>query len=305
MLQLLRMVFDQTNFQLSRECNFLKHVSLCWYFSSGANVNGKPFCFNCGTKQDDPRPHCCYGNTCTRKNPQHKREYQHTGPPQALPQRAAAAAGPAAASQLPHCKYGNTCTRTNPQHKLKYQHSGPPAAKASKHSGPTKILYHQTDAASAQLIMSSQHFKCGTGGLCGPGIYFAETAAETQGKAHKHGVILRARVALGRELTLGAQGNAQLTGAILQAQGYDSVKCLRPGGTEYVVYDSSRVTSIKIDHSQGVSRHVGRGQMLPAFAPQPVAFMPQQHVAFLPPELMFAGFHSPIAGPFGMGFGMG
>jgi len=108
-------------------------------------------------------------------------------------------------------------------------------------------LYHQTDAATAKIILTTQEMKPGAGGLAGPGMYFATSKQLTSHKAHKHGVILEATVNLGRILTLGSSGDSSMTLQKLKSQNTDSVCIARPVscGQEYVVYDSKRVLSIR------------------------------------------------------------
>jgi hypothetical protein len=112
--------------------------------------------------------------------------------------------------------------------------------------GGTK-LYHQTDKKTADIIMKTQHMKPGSGGLAGGGIYFATTPELTGHKAHRHGVILEATVALGKIHTLEAAGDPSMTLQKLQSLGYDSVCIARPvsRGQEYVVYDPKQVLSIR------------------------------------------------------------
>ena len=107
--------------------------------------------------------------------------------------------------------------------------------------GGTK-LYHQTDAATANIILRTQHMKPGSSGLAGGGIYFATSAEHTNHKAHRHGVILKATVALGKILTLD-HGDGSMTLQKLKLMGYDSVMIPR-AGKEYVVYEPSRVKHI-------------------------------------------------------------
>ena len=85
----------------------------------------------------------------------------------------------------------------------------------------------------------------GTGGLAGGGIYFAVSKADTHRKAHKHGVILKADVDLGRILTISANGDSSITFRKLKSMGYDSVKIPRPNGVEYVVYNWAQVKNIR------------------------------------------------------------
>jgi hypothetical protein len=108
-------------------------------------------------------------------------------------------------------------------------------------------LYHQTDAETAEVILRTQRMKPGSGGLAGGGIYFATTPELTGHKAHRHGVILEATVALGKIHTLEAAGDPNMTLQKLQSLGYDSVCIARPvsRGQEYVVYDPKQVLSIR------------------------------------------------------------
>ena len=64
---------------------------------------------------DDDKPICEYGLECYRKNPQHRKEYQHCE----------------MSSKKPKCEYGQKCYRKNPQHIKKYQHWGTTSRKSS------------------------------------------------------------------------------------------------------------------------------------------------------------------------------
>lgn len=109
------------------------------------------------------------------------------------------------------------------------------------------MLYHQTDAATARIILQRQEMKPGTKGLAGGGIYFATTAASTSHKAVKQGIILQAYVSLGKILTLEADGDKLMTPEKLNGMHYDSVCIARKvsSGHEYVVYDPKRVLLIE------------------------------------------------------------
>lgn len=109
-----------------------------------------------------------------------------------------------------------------------------------------KILYHQTSPQAASAIMASQRMLRGSEGLAGGGIYFAESPRETFGKAHEHGVILSCKVLLGRVRTIPSSGDRYVNFGSLLESGYDSVLIPRPGGTEYVVYNSDQVPSIRV-----------------------------------------------------------
>ena len=116
-----------------------------------------------------------------------------------------------------------------------------------RHKEYTLTLYHQTDEASAQSILSTQKMLRGSSGLAGGGIYFAESPSATEGKAHQHGVILRARVRVGRYLETSSP-DSDMTYSRLRSMGYDSVKITgRRTGTEWVVYNHDQVERISRD----------------------------------------------------------
>jgi len=108
-------------------------------------------------------------------------------------------------------------------------------------------LYHQTDEATAELILRTQQMKPGSKGLAGGGIYFTTTKELTGHKAHAHGVTLKAYVRLGRILTLEAEGDRSMSLEKLQSKGFDSVCIARSvsSGHEYVVYDPAQVLFIE------------------------------------------------------------
>jgi hypothetical protein len=107
----------------------------------------------------------------------------------------------------------------------------------------TRTLYHQTGRDAAERIKKSQIMICGSSGLAGGGIYFADSKEETQRKCHDHGVMLAADVDLGKWLIVGngTPGNARPDPLLC-----DSVFIrLLNSGVEYVVYDTSRIKNIR------------------------------------------------------------
>jgi len=122
-------------------------------------------------------------------------------------------------------------------------------------------LYHQTDDATAKIILKTQQMRPGNGGVAGGGIYFATTPELTGHKAHKKGVILEATVDLGRIHTLEAAGDPSMTPERLKAKGFESVCIARPvsSGHEYVVYDPKQVLSIRW-HARAASTVEPRGR---------------------------------------------
>ena len=123
-----------------------------------------------------------------------------------------------------------------------------PSVNQSRHArlaaGPSMDLYHQTDHACAAAICNSQTFRPGSAGLAGPGMYFAVSVADTNHKAHKHGVVLCATVRLGNIYRINPNGDSSLCLSKLLALGYDSVMIPR-NGDEYVVYASDQISRIR------------------------------------------------------------
>lgn len=126
--------------------------------------------------------------------------------------------------------------------------------------GNTTTLYHQTTDSASDCILMSGQMKPGVNGLAGAGIYFAITPEQTNHKALYKGVILECEVVLGTIMTV---DDKWITGNLheLVNLGFDSVQLQRAttmlydlksgnrinrlGGTEYIIYDSAQVKSIK------------------------------------------------------------
>jgi hypothetical protein len=104
--------------------------------------------------------------------------------------------------------------------------------------------YHQTCEFWSHYIDSAHMFKPGSDGLAGGGIYMAVCESDTHHKAHHYGVLYSCDVLLGNTKVISAAGDKSITFATLLAQGYDSVRIPRPGGDEYVVYNSDQVTNV-------------------------------------------------------------
>ena len=104
-------------------------------------------------------------------------------------------------------------------------------------------LYHCTSKSNAASIQRNG-FRCGSSGLTGGGIYFAESVADASRKSQTNGVVLECEVDLGSVLDVGSSGDSSLSGSVLRSRGYNSVRIPR-NGTEYCVYDSSRVTVVR------------------------------------------------------------
>jgi hypothetical protein len=100
-------------------------------------------------------------------------------------------------------------------------------------------LYHCTTKSNAASIRRSG-FRCGSSGLTGGGIYFAESIDDASRKAQSQGVVLECEVNLGRVKHVGSSGDSSLNLSQINRDGYDSV-CIPRNGTEYCVYEPSRV----------------------------------------------------------------
>mmetsp|Transcript_127726 Transcript_127726/g.367650 ORF Transcript_127726/g.367650 Transcript_127726/m.367650 type:complete len:128 (+) Transcript_127726:3-386(+) len=95
-------------------------------------------------------------------------------------------------------------------------------------------------------------FRPGRIGWCGGGIYFSNTIAGTYGEAvgkdSHQGCILKAQINMGRVKTMGRYCDHSMNGGKLASMGYDSINFNDGAGTgqQYVIYDPSRVLSVKI-----------------------------------------------------------
>ena len=103
-------------------------------------------------------------------------------------------------------------------------------------------LYHCTSRECADSIQR-HGFRCGSQGLAGGGIYFAESVADASRKAQSHGVVLECEVNLGRVMDVGSNGDNSLSLSSVRGRGYDSVRIPR-SGTEYCVYEPFRINIV-------------------------------------------------------------
>eukprot|EP01083_Nonionella_stella_P026508 73006_1 len=126
---------------------------------------------------------------------------------------------------------------------------GPKPTKRRKVFGKKIMkLYHITDAASAKLIWQKHKMIRGSAGMFGGGIYFAETVQAAKHKAHKKGVLITAKVFVGKEKVVMNFNGGQFTFQSLQSTGYDSVNAPKGAGNgeaERVVYNFDQVCVIK------------------------------------------------------------
>jgi len=122
--------------------------------------------------------------------------------------------------------------------------------------GSIMTLYHQTGSEAGESILRTG-FRAGRVGLCGGGIYFAETALATYTKAvgpdSQRGFIIEARVDLGRIARMSRLCTSPsfpiLDGTPvadhLREHNADSL-AFNPGdGMEHIIADSSRVLSMR------------------------------------------------------------
>uniref|UniRef100_A0A7S3S1U7 Uncharacterized protein n=1 Tax=Strombidinopsis acuminata TaxID=141414 RepID=A0A7S3S1U7_9SPIT len=114
-------------------------------------------------------------------------------------------------------------------------------------SGNIMTLYHTTSSRVADIIVNTQHFKPGSSGFCGGAIYFMNTPNIPATKVpnpdgtHRQAV-LEARVDMGNM--------AVINGLCLGWQwarmfGYDTITFNPWDGQEFVVFDPSRVLSVR------------------------------------------------------------
>ena len=101
-------------------------------------------------------------------------------------------------------------------------------------------LYHSTSLENATQIMKCG-FLCGSNGIAGGGIYFAESQADADRKAHRHGAMFECKVEIGRQLEIQHQGDRLAQQKMIDGS-YDSVKVLR-NGNEHVIYNPEQVKS--------------------------------------------------------------
>ena len=108
-----------------------------------------------------------------------------------------------------------------------------------------QVLYHATDEAAAQAILTSQQMVRGSAGAAGGGIYFAASPADARRKARTTGsVVLKARVALGSSKVL-SQTDPNISFTSLQREGCDSVRLTALHGDEFIVYNWDQVRQIE------------------------------------------------------------
>eukprot|EP00435_Cladocopium_sp_Y103_P028588 s2504_g7.t1 len=135
-----------------------------------------------------------------------------------------------------------------------------------RHGGHIKYLYHQTSTSAGPQIL--QHgFRRGHIGWCGGGIYFALSKGATYHKAvgvdSHHGFIIEAKVDLGRTKYMPKYCTSSpkcwgkpvhqaircldrsYEGGRFSSDGYDSVYFNPGDGGEYMIWDPSRVISMK------------------------------------------------------------
>jgi len=130
----------------------------------------------------------------------------------------------------------------------------PPAQDSRRRRGSPaqgKILtgYHQTSPNVCKLIVNSA-FRPGSDGHCGGAIYFALSPQATKTKAigndSKSGCMIEAKVDVGRVKYEGPRCGHKWTKQEFLQTGYDSIRFDPGDGNELVIYDSSRVKSMRI-----------------------------------------------------------
>ena len=127
--------------------------------------------------------------------------------------------------QKPRFKLGTTPTLARKRTKRLYENT-------------IDKVYHSTSISNAKQILNEQQMRRSHGGMMGNGIYFARTIESAKSKARQTGVVLRAKVLMGKcKIVDHSDNDADMTFAKLKEQGFDSVVYKRYAGDEVVVYD--------------------------------------------------------------------
>jgi len=135
-------------------------------------------------------------------------------------------------------------------------HSGPDPKtwKGPKQSARRKVfgnkmmtLYHVTDTAAADSIWKERKMIRGSAGMFGGGIYFAESVAAAKYKAQRQGVLITAKVFVGKEHVVQNGFAGHFSFQEMQKMGCDSVYAPNGSGggqPERVVYNFDQVCVI-------------------------------------------------------------
>eukprot|EP00429_Kryptoperidinium_foliaceum_P060554 CAMPEP_0176076978 /NCGR_PEP_ID=MMETSP0120_2-20121206/38487_1 /TAXON_ID=160619 /ORGANISM="Kryptoperidinium foliaceum, Strain CCMP 1326" /LENGTH=395 /DNA_ID=CAMNT_0017410707 /DNA_START=65 /DNA_END=1249 /DNA_ORIENTATION=+ len=125
---------------------------------------------------------------------------------------------------------------------------------SSETGGQLLRLYHQTSAEAGESILR-EGFRLGSGGLCGAAIYFSPSPKDTDVKAvGGRGFIIEAVVDMGRMKVMSGMCDNDMTAERMKQLGFDSITLDRGGFREcwflphcyeYIVYDKSRIKSMK------------------------------------------------------------
>jgi len=124
----------------------------------------------------------------------------------------------------------------------------------SETGGQVLRLFHQTSPEAGRSILKTG-FRVGSGGLCGPAIYFSPSAKDTDVKAvGGRGFIIEAMVDMGRMKHMSGQCDHSMNAAKMRQHGWDSITLDRggfgecwflPHCYEYIIYDKHRIKSMK------------------------------------------------------------
>eukprot|EP01084_Bolivina_argentea_P140241 246609_1 len=128
-----------------------------------------------------------------------------------------------------------------------FVYDGPkPGPKRKVFGSKIKTMYHITDEQGAKAIAteSDHQMRRGKVGMFGGGIYFAESIKAAMHKTEHPGVLITARVFVGKEYHCKDARGGQFTFTKLQKMGYDSVYAPYGSGhglSEQVVYNRDQV----------------------------------------------------------------
>lgn len=104
-------------------------------------------------------------------------------------------------------------------------------------------MYHQTDKVSADAIELDQKLLPSKIGIANSGIYFAENARDTLGKARRYGVMLECKVNVGNHAVISYYGN-NTDWKEWQSRGVDSLLIPR-SRVEWLVFFPEQVISAR------------------------------------------------------------
>lgn len=126
-------------------------------------------------------------------------------------------------------------------------------SKSNEYFFKRKVLLHQTDLPTAEIIIGTQQMIPGSKGMYGPGVYFGNSTTSCDLKALRKGVFLVAEVTPHKTKAISKEEANSLDmyhnlshSQQLKDQGFTAVCGYhQPTGREFVIYDPSLIKNIK------------------------------------------------------------